>query len=184
MTEIWLQANRRAGLGSSIGFLFHAVVMSVLAYGSIRSAYPAWLWGGAIILAAIFFVFSISNGYYLTRPRLTFGNKQLRIDVGLQGLVSVPIELVEAFLLGKGPAFLNGCDDKRTETSTLIVRIAERAPEFEKVATNVRIAAWCGYYVTLRGTWTEPLSVELVNRLNQRLHDVQQAMANSSRVTS
>ncbi len=35
--------------------------------------------------------------------------------------------------------------------------------------------AWCSGYITIRGTWCEPLNVPLVNRLNQRLADVTRA---------
>ena len=68
-----------------------------------------------------------------------------------------------------------GHTNDSTETTTLVVRISERAEEFNHVETTPTLAAWCGHYCTLRGTWTEPLGIELVNRLNQRLYDVQQA---------
>jgi hypothetical protein len=38
------------------------------------------------------------------------------------------------------------------------------------------MGSWCNHYVTIRGTWCEPLSVELAARLNARLASVQQQL--------
>jgi hypothetical protein len=176
MAEIWLQANRRIVLLPTILFAVVAAACTPI-YLSTRSEYV----GAAAILAA-----DAALVWWLIfrRPRISFDGRNVRLNVRNGRAVRVPVELVEAFMLGKGPAFLDGRDDYRTETSTLVVRIAERAEEFRKVETNVRVAAWCGHYCTLRGTWTEPLSVDLVNRLNQRLYDVQQAAKSPERVTT
>jgi hypothetical protein len=34
------------------------------------------------------------------------------------------------------------------------------------------LGAWCDSYVTIRGTWCEPLNGELIRRLNRRLREV------------
>jgi hypothetical protein len=34
------------------------------------------------------------------------------------------------------------------------------------------LGKWCGSYITIRGTWCERLSVELVQRLNVRLAEM------------
>ncbi|HEX4131608.1 MAG TPA: hypothetical protein VHZ24_16335 [Pirellulales bacterium] len=86
----------------------------------------------------------------------------------------VPIEVVEGFLLGQGPSYLPGKEASRSETRTLVVRLAERATEWEHVAMPPRLGSWCGHYITIRGTWCEPLSVDLVNRLNMKLHEAKQ----------
>ncbi len=128
--------------------------------------------GAALALAVVLVVWS-------RRPRLAFDGRNLLLYIRNGSAIRVPIDLVEAFLMGKGPTYLTGKDDYKTEARTLIIRIAERAEEFAKLETNVRLAAWCGHYVTLRGTWTEPLDIDLVNRLNQRLYDAQQKLKNS-----
>lgn len=182
MAEIWLQANRRPY------FAPLAVSVVVAAIGGFTASSP-WTvkhggfvgWWIATVVAALA---AVCLWLASRRPRIAFDGRRLLLRVRSGAPVAVPIELVEGFLLGKGPTFLSGQDDHRTETSTLVVRIAERAEEFRKVETSVRIAAWCGHYCTLRGTWTEPLSVDLVNRLNQRLHDVQQAAKSREQVTT
>jgi hypothetical protein len=34
------------------------------------------------------------------------------------------------------------------------------------------LGTWCGGYVTIRGTWCEPLQPDLIRRLNRRLKEV------------
>lgn len=172
MTEIWLHSNRRAHWPLLVSALSFTVLACVFTFTLSDTLTYRWLvWGLA---------WTVALGHWLTvymtmRPRLAYDGRRLRMNVGFPRPVLIPIELVEGFFLGKGPAYLKGKDDYKTETSTLIVRVAERAPEWEKLPTDVRIAAWCGHHITLRGTWTEPLSVDVANRLNQRLYDVQQA---------
>jgi hypothetical protein len=177
MAEIWLQANTRV-FAPSIA-LATATASGCAVMASLNPHELGWTLGAAVAAGAVLALWLASR-----RPRLAFDGRSLLLRVRQGPPVAVPIELVEGFLLQKGPAFLDGRDDYHTETTTLVVRIAERAEEFRKVETNVRVAAWCGHYCTLRGTWTEPLSVDLVNRLNQRLHDVQQAAKSAERVTT
>jgi hypothetical protein len=177
MSEIWLQANRRPYVAPLAGVAATAVGCGVAA---IVSSHP---FGWSIAAGVAAFV-TLALWLASRRPRLAFDGRRLLLQVRAGSPVAVPIELVEGFLLGKGPSYLTGRDDYVTETSTLVVRIAERAEEFAKVETNVRLAAWCGHYCTLRGTWTEPLSVDVVNRLNQRLYEAQQAIATPERVAS
>lgn len=182
MTEIWLQANRRPYFAPLVLSVVTAVISGFMASTPWTVKHGGFLkwWIAAIVAASA----AVSLWLASRRPRIAFDGRRLLLRVRTGSPVEVPIELVEGFLLGKGPTFLNGRDDYRTETTTLVVRIAERAEEFRKVETNVRVAAWCGHYCTLRGTWTEPLSVDLVNRLNQRLYDVQQAAKAPERVTT
>jgi hypothetical protein len=171
MSEIWLQSNRRAQLPLILTTGLSAMLAVYLTYALRDSGAGRWILVPVWALVCVKLLSFYLNG----RPSLCFDGRCLRINIGLPRPAVVPIELVEGFLLGKGPAYLNGRDDYKTETTTLTVRLAERAPEWEKRPTDVRVAGWCGHYVTLRGTWTEPLSVEVVNRLNQRLYEVQHA---------
>jgi len=177
MFEIWLQGNRRVYQPA----IFVAVVVAVASSAAALLANSKAVWIGVAAVAA---VAAVALWAASRRPRMAFDGRRLLLRVRRGSPVAVPIELVEGFLLGKGPTFLSGRDDYKTETTTLVVRVAERAEEFRKIETDVRLAAWCGHYCTLRGTWTEPLSVDVVNRLNQRLYDVQQAAKNPEPVTS
>jgi hypothetical protein len=89
----------------------------------------------------------------------------------------VPIELVEGFLLGQGPSFLPGKRHARTETTTFIVRLAESAEDWSQRDMPPALGKWCGSYITIRGTWCERLSVDLVQRLNVRLAEMHARIA-------
>ena len=171
MPEVWLQSNRRPFLLTAVVALVVGVICSALGTIFIDTC-GVWFWYAAVPASA---TIAVLAWYAADRPRIAFDGRSLLLGIRNGSPIAVPIELVEAFLLGKGPTYLSGKDDRKTEATTLILRVSERAPEFEKLETNLRLAAWCGHYVTMRGTWTEPLSVDLVNRLNQRLYDAQQA---------
>lgn len=178
MAEIWLHANRRVYIVP-----IAASVLLALAClpGAMRPKPDLSWWLGFAVASLIALVL-----WFWSRraARIAFDGRSLLLFVRRSSPVVVPIELVEAFLIGTGPTFLSGQDDHKTEATTLILRIAERAEELRKVDTDVRLAAWCGHYVTFRGTWTEPLSVDLVNRLNQRLYEVQQSAKSREQVAT
>jgi hypothetical protein len=68
---------------------------------------------------------------------------------------------------------LPGEQHARTQTSTVVIKLSERHEEWEHVEVHPRLASWCDYYVTIRGTWCEPISVAVAGQLNARLAEVQ-----------
>jgi hypothetical protein len=84
----------------------------------------------------------------------------------------VPIEYVEGFLLGQGPTLLPVPATENIETTTVVIKLADRAEEYARVDVDRALGSWCSHYVTVRGMWCEPLNVDLVNRLNARLAEV------------
>jgi hypothetical protein len=87
----------------------------------------------------------------------------------------VPVEVVEAFFLGQGPAQLPAVGGKPTETVNLIARISQKAPEWADMPVKQALGNWREGYVTIRGTWCEPLNGEVVRRLNRRLREVHES---------
>ena len=68
---------------------------------------------------------------------------------------------------------------REVQVAQLGIRIAERATDWAEVAVKPALGKWCGGYVTIYGTWCEPLSLELVKQLNARLaaaHDEQREL--------
>ncbi len=128
--------------------------------------------GAALILLALLALTTLAM--QLKQPRLAFAQQALRFYLRPQGPICVPIEFVEGFLLGRAPSGLPNKAASLDETTTIVVRLAERATEWERIEVDRSLGTWCGHYVTIRGTWCEPLSVDLVNRLNARLHEVKQ----------
>jgi len=183
MTETWLQANRRAFLlpiGAAIVIEAAALILfGLLFLGSEPLGKPTeslWFW---VLLSIAFAAFVIGSLlFFIARvPRILYADGRVKFFVRFGPPVEVPVEYVEAFLLGRGPIFFTDDRPETKETTTLLVRIAERAHDYHNVTTAPLLAAWCGNQATIRGTWTEPLGIELVNRLNQRLHDVKLAQA-------
>lgn len=108
-------------------------------------------------------------GLMWRQPRLAFDGQSLLAYLQGPRPIRIPIEIVEAFLLGQGPALLPGEKHARTETATIVIKLSDRAEEWSHVAVDSRLASWCDSYITIRGTWTEPLNLAVVRRLNERL---------------
>jgi hypothetical protein len=182
MHEIWLRSNRRVITAAALPPLVGAIVCFVIAAG-----YVSWIDAGVLRI-----LFGIMGGICLLslaiyaslawQPRLAYAEGHLLVYLGLARPTAVPIEVVEAFLLGQGPSWLAGKKHQRTETTTLVIRLAERATEWKHRPVYPMLGSWCDGYITIRGTWCEPLSVEVAKRLNLRLHELTRARKNDETV--
>ena len=110
----------------------------------------------------------VGLGFQLWFPRIGYATGYVAFNLSRRPTY-VPIDVVEAFLLGQGPALLPGERHRRTETRTVVVRLREKAEEWSKTEVNPRLASWCDSYITIRGTWCEPLDVDVIKRLNRLL---------------
>ena len=170
MSEIWLHTNRRA---IAFALLWPAIV---LALG------VSWLlWRALVGLAGWALVWPLSRaglgccfcgscGGLASR-----GGDELLFYLRTGSPLPVPLALVEGFLLGQGPSYLRTNKPDASQASTVVVRLADRATEFSQRDVKPALGSWCNHYVTIRGTWCEPLSVPLVNELNHRLAEAQGA---------
>jgi len=171
MREVWLKPNLRAAtLGFIVSAGLEALGFALLLVGWIVYPNDVLFWGG-IALAAVAQVGIISMAMQMARPRIAYLDREVLFYVRDDGPVRVPLEFVEGFLLGQGPAMLPGAA-QNWETSTLIAKLADNAESWQKLDVAPAVASWCNGYVTIRGTWCEPLSVEVVNRLNRRLAEI------------
>ncbi len=57
-----------------------------------------------------------------------------------------------------------------------MIRLADRATDYAQRDVKPALGSWCNHYVTIRGTWCEPLSLALVTRLNTRLAAAQASL--------
>lgn len=122
--------------------------------------------------------------YLMFQPRLSYAKELLcvRLRPG-HPPIQVPIEVVECFFLGQGPTLLPRLfvdRGKVEETSTIVVRLAESAEAWKQFDVKPGLGLWCDGYITIRGTWCEPISNELLKRLNDNLiaaHREQRAKA-------
>lgn len=174
-TEVWLHNNRRALALGAVGPLLIALVGLAIA---LTAGGDSWLGRAAPYLGGVLIAFGLVAAALLfiemSRPRVAYGEGQLHLRLRNGPPILVPIEIVECFLLGQGPSMLKGHHDPR-ETSTIVVKLDERAEDWAQVDVKPALGSWCGGYVTIRGTWCEPLTVDLARRLNARLSEVQRA---------
>lgn len=175
MRKVWLKPNARAltmGLlpplvGELIGIGLLAIEHTIHPSG--------WLFACGMALVVIGLLLLVSLLVQLAQPRVACEKGELLLYVRTGGPVRVPLEVVEGFLLGQGPAMLSGAGHD-WETSTLVIKLADNAEPWRQLDVKPAIASWCNSYVTIRGTWCEPLSVDVVNRLNARLAEAKVAV--------
>jgi hypothetical protein len=87
--------------------------------------------------------------------------------------IRIPIEIVECFFLGQGPSGVrHGQDEEDLEARNIVVRLAEKATEWQHGDVDRRLGNWCGGYITINGTWCEPINTEVVGLMNHDLAEV------------
>jgi len=177
--EIWLRTNARALLFAMVLPAAVGLVGLVLLAGIPTNQVPAWLRGVGAVLVAISLATIAALAWQLRKPRLAYRDGELLVWLRSGAPIRLPIDVVEGFLLGQAPSLLPGKRHRQTETATLVVRIADRAEAWHRQEVKPQLGKWCEGYITIRGTWCEPLSIGLVNRLNQRLAEVARAASGS-----
>jgi len=170
--EIWLRTNTRALWFGMVPPAMVGAIGALLVFGLPGLDPPRWLQivGGVLVALAALVILSLA--LQMRKPRLAYRDGELWLWLRSGEPFRVPIEFVECFLLGQAPSLLPGKRHESTETAALTIRIAERAADWHQQDVKPQLGKWCGGYISVRGTWCEPLSLALVNRLNQRLYDV------------
>jgi len=168
MFEVWLRSNRRV--------LLLALVPAglLLVAGGLMLA---WLDGWAVrsfawALCAAGLVAMVGLLRQLRQPRVAYRAGEVLFFLKAGGPICVPVNVVEAFFLGQGPAHLPGADQQKTKATNLVARLSQREPQWAQVEVKEALGKWCEGYVTMRGTWCEPLNGEVIRRLNRRLGEV------------
>ena len=167
--EIWLRTNVRAVLFGTVLPLAVGLCGLVLLWGLPGHEPAVWMrgMGGALVLLSLATILALLA--QLWRPRLAYRDGQLLVRLRSGSPIRVPIEVVECFWLGQAPSLLPGKRNDKTEAASVVIRIAESATEWRHQDVKPQLGSWCEGYVTIRGTWCEPLNVTLVQRLNERL---------------
>jgi hypothetical protein len=170
MPEIWLRRNLRLVLP------FTVVKFAVFSLMTYQCAREGWPWALTLVVGLLWSMsLAMLFAFWRFCPLLAYADGCLYVSRGKKGNAYIPIEYVEGFLLGQGPSYLPGKKASKFEVRTLVVRLAERAEVWEQMPMTPSYGNWCHHYITFRGTYCEPLSLDLVNRLNARLYEVQQA---------
>ncbi len=180
MVRTWLQPNRRAVLFGMLLPTAPAVIGLLWALG----IFPQGSWPIFQVLGVMLLVLTVPIlillGFQFWLPRIGYRAGYVVFNVHSGRLIRVPVDVVEGFLLGQGPAMLPSERLRQTETTTVVVRLSEKAEEWSRVEVNSRLASWCDSYISIRGTWCEPLDVGVVKRLNRLLAEAKRELAAAS----
>ena len=165
MSAVWLKTNRRAVL---LGMVFPAAIfaLGMALVLSSQQIIGQSLGGLALCAGGVLFILLLAQ---LRQPRLAYEPGYLLVYLQAGGPIRVPIDIVECFLLGQAPSMLAGQQHERTETASVMIRLSEKAEEWSHRSVKPALGKWCDGYITIRGTWCEPLTIQVINRLNQRL---------------
>ena len=181
MRQVWLRTNRRAlGLGLILPALLLLVGGSLLLLpldGALQIA--ASLLGVVLVAAGVLSACALLR--WMFTPRLVYDNGQLLVFLRGGTPHRVPIEYVECFFLGQAPSMLPSRrvegEEQPTKVSAVIVRIAERAKQFHEQPVHPALGQWRDGYITIRGTWCEPLTADVLRGLNHELREIHRAVA-------
>jgi len=176
MGETWLRPNRRAIVFGCVPPAIGAAIGLWLAAAPYENICAAWRWFGALLAGgSVVLVGLLLN--QLRRPRVAFRDGSVLFYLRSGPPIAVSAEIVEAFFLGQGPAQLPA--SPRSQTVNLVARLSQRHTEWARQDVKPNLGNWCDGYVTIRGTWCEPLGTELIRKLNRRLKEVQDEQSQS-----
>jgi hypothetical protein len=184
MPEVWLRTNRRA---LAIGLVLPGclLIVGVAAVGYCLWAGVHWAVSTLAVMLALAPLWMIGELLYaMTQPRLAYEAGELLVYLEPTRPTRVPIEIVECFFLGQGASELPKLQGREPETQNIIVRLAESAVEWKHRDVKPALGHWYEGYITLRGSWCEPIDRELMRRLNQRLVEVQRERKAAARAES
>lgn len=176
MREVWLRTNHRA-------LLFGCVPPVLLAVVGMWMAWPwevsgvAWRATGVIAVVCGLGTIALLLRQ-VVRPRIAYENSHVLFYLRSGSPIAVPVEFVEAFLVGQGPAHVPGISEQ-SKTMNLVARLSQRQSEWAQRAVKPAIGNWSDGYITIRGAWCEPLSNEVVRGLNRRLKEVKEQSSNA-----
>jgi len=171
MTEVWLHSNRRVLLLAMVPVAALGGV-GVAIFCSEALPISGWLGAGCLGIALLLLGGLVRQ---IFQPRIAFRAGSVLFFLESGGPIAVPLDVVEAFFQGEGPAHLPGTSQRQTKSVNLIARLAQRAIDWQQRDVKAALGHWAEGYVTVRGTWCEPISGEVIRRLNRRLAEVKQS---------
>jgi len=116
------------------------------------------------------------------QPRLAYEDGLLLLNLRSGAPIRLPVELVQCAFLGAGSTQLPGLGGREIRTANLVMRLEEKASDWAEVSVKSALGRWSEGYITIHGAWCEPLTLDLVQHLNQRLHELKQVRGQGSGV--
>jgi hypothetical protein len=168
MREIWLRPNRRplvAGLLLAVGV---AALGLWLLFGYAAEPSTARRLVGAV-LSCGGGVVALVLAWHAGQPRLVCQDGELWVYLHALGASRVPIDIVECVFQGRQRIAIRGHSIPGARAANVVIRLAERAKESHVRRVLPILGSWQDGYITIYGTWCEPLTPQLVESLNARL---------------
>jgi hypothetical protein len=173
MAEVWLRSNRRVFiLGLVPGAAISAAALGMIL--TTTSPLLRYIAAAVFLLGLALLAIVIKQ---LMRPRVAYADGHVLFYLRANKPIAVPVHVVEAFLLGQGPAYLPGTVEDSQETVNLVARLSQKEPQWQHLDVKPALGRWCEGYVSIRGTWCEPLTNDVVRRLNRRLSEASREVA-------
>ncbi|MCA9260405.1 MAG: hypothetical protein KDA61_14435 [Planctomycetales bacterium] len=171
MHETWLLPNRRA-LGMA---LVPTVALGAIGVATTWLAEGNAMWWAGLVLAIAGGGLTLGLVGQWLRPRVSCDGRNVLFHVRAGAPVSIPLVSVEAFFLGQGPAHLPSSWGAQQKTVNLVARLSQKSHDLASGRVKEALAQWEEHYLTLRGTWCEPLTQDVVRTINHRLRAAQTA---------
>lgn len=178
MLETWLRPNRRAILFGCVPPLIVAAIGACLVFATRESTTSVWRYLGLLLIVLSLPMIGIMLTQ-LRHPRIAFRDGMVLFYMRVGRPIAVPVEIVESFFFGQGPAHLPAVP-KQPQTVNLIARLSQRHTEWASQKVQPSLGSWCDGYVIIRGTWCEPLNSELIRKINRRLKEVKDGPEDTS----
>lgn len=172
MSEVWLRSNRRVLLFAMAPVAILAVVGWILLGGEWTASAGDWTGVGCLAVAGIL-AFGLLK--QLTQPRIAYRDGHVQFYLKTGRPIEVPVGVVEAFFQGEDFAHLPGEATHKAKSVNLIARLSQRETDWHRRDVKAALGRWEEGYVTVRGTWCEPINGDVIRRLNRRLSEIMRA---------
>ncbi|PHR93081.1 MAG: hypothetical protein COA78_33050 [Blastopirellula sp.] len=162
----WLKNNKRpfhlvSGLGS--GFL----VLGILLVCIPIFGFTGFIAGTIILVMSTLALIGLQ--LLMRQSRLAWQGEDLLVGLDWFGYQRVPLEIVECFFIGQGASMMPDEEGNPGEAVTVVVRLADAAKDWHRRDVNPKFGQWCDGYITIRGTWSEPLDGDKLKEMNALL---------------
>jgi len=162
--EVWLRGNPRPAL-ALLGIVgLSAVAMAVV----VKLAAPPWVFVPVVVVGIVEVVVAGFLAWRASRPRLVWDGDVVEIRLAPFGVHRVPLVMVECVFPGSR-SIVEATEGEGRRVGTLILRIAERAGEWQARSTSPSWGSWEDGQVVFDGRWCEPLSPQLARDISTRL---------------
>jgi hypothetical protein len=174
MQQVWIRPNRRILI---LGMIIPGAVISIALFGAAKalSAGIMWLAGVSLGVVAVGFVLLALIARQLCLPRVAYEHGELRFNMTRGSSLHVPIEFVECFFFSASHGQIPGRAQRAATLRNLVIRLSEKAVEYHDRPVMPSLGRWEDGYIVIHGAWCEPLSLDLVQKLNHQLAVEQRA---------